>query len=607
MNTYPPPRVLEFPEVHYPEGYRSTPVIGGNFGITAGLPKLEDIIEWQEGRRRFTRGYYRLVEGPQLFQLQQGFSKHFSVRHAVAFSSLQSGLLELLELLFNRFEEMRLKVIHDHFDPEFSSLVNTLQSLRRPVSYFPSNLENPLQTVDPGKQEVLLIVLKEPISWIRNHFDLLKTASIEKIPTVVFTVSFKELESFPENADYWVTSLASFDDGTALNGGIVLGNKDRQMTELREIRKKRGNVLSLRNASLMMGDLRVSGKLLSPKIEPRNSTASKQQVLERLCYLEHAEHGLLYPSGMSAVSSVISLLRRPDKPKVIVIGLLYTDTYGFLESTYRGKKDTALYLKTDDIKVLEQYLDDQTACILTETITNPLLEIPDLETLGQLARKYQIPLVIDNTLATPINCRPLDWGADLVIHSTSKYLSGGNDHGGGAVLFRKEHWKWSFEHHHDQWGLDPWEPEIQILQQNLENFEERMLRFNLNGDKVAKFLKNHPEVEKVYHGSLVQKKDLSPKWLSGFGSVVSFTLRSGDLESLRQFYDHLPAPLLKAPSLGSNQTLVCPYALLAHYHEPSSFFEYHGISKHLIRLAVGCEHDLDPIIGALEEGLNQTL
>ena len=131
-----------------------------------------------------------------------------------------------------------------------------------------------------------------------------------------------------------------------------------------------------------------------------------------------------------------------------------------------------------------------------------------------------------------------------------------------------------------------------------------MLCFNLNGNKVAEFLKNHPEVEKVYHGSLAQKKERSPKWLSGFGSVVSFTLRSADLESLRRFYDYLPSPLLKAPTLGSNQPLVCPYALLAHYHESSSFFEYHGISRHMIRLAVGCEQDLDPFIGALEEGLN---
>mgnify|MGYP003314723043 FL=1 len=93
----------------------------------------------------------------------------------------------------------------------------------------------------------------------------------------------------------------------------------------------------------------------------------------------------------------------------------------------------------------------------------------------------------------------------------------------------------------------------------------------------------------------------------GYGSVISFTLISGNLESLRLFYDQLPAPLLKAPTLGSNPTLVCPYALPAHYHEPPSFFEHHRILRHLVRLAVGCEEDLDPIFAALDQGLNQIL
>ena len=111
-----------------------------------------------------------------------------------------------------------------------------------------------------------------------------------------------------------------------MDGGIVLGNKDRQMNELREIKKKRGNVLSLRNASIMLENLDQAENLPSPKTWNTNSADSKQQVLNQLCRLEEAESGLLYPSGMSAISSVVSLLRRPEKPKVIVIGLLYTDT-----------------------------------------------------------------------------------------------------------------------------------------------------------------------------------------------------------------------------------------------------------------------------------------
>ena len=164
---------------------------------------------------------------------------------------------------------------------------------------------------------------------MQNHQEQLKAVTAAKIPIVVCSPSFTTSEVIPENADYWVTALSCEKDGISVDGGIVLGNKDRQMNELREIRKKRGNVLSLRNASIMLENLP------SPKTWNTNSADSKQQVLNQLCRLEEAEFGLLYPSGMSAFSSVVSLLRRPEKPKVIVIGLLYTDTYGFLESLFR--------------------------------------------------------------------------------------------------------------------------------------------------------------------------------------------------------------------------------------------------------------------------------
>ena len=172
---------------------------------------------------------------------------------------------------------------------------------------------------------------------MQNHQEQIKVVTAAKIPIVVFSPSFTAFENFPENADYWVTSLSCEKDGISVDGGIVLGNKDRQMNELREIRKKRGNVLSLRNASIMLENLDQAENLPSQKTGNTNSADSKQQVLNQLCRLEEAEFGLLYPFGMSAISSVVSLLRRPEKPKVIVIGLLYTDTYEFLKSHFAKK------------------------------------------------------------------------------------------------------------------------------------------------------------------------------------------------------------------------------------------------------------------------------
>ena len=162
-------------------------------------------------------------------------------------------------------------MIWEHLDPGFSFLVNSLQSLRRPVTFSPGNLEDPLKNLESGKQQVLLIALKNPLHWMQNHQEQLKEVTASKIPIVVCSPSFTTFEVFPENADYWVRSLSCEKDGISVDGGIVLGNKDRQMNELREIRKKRGNVLSLRSASIMLENLDQAENLPSPKTNNTNS------------------------------------------------------------------------------------------------------------------------------------------------------------------------------------------------------------------------------------------------------------------------------------------------------------------------------------------------
>ena len=161
------------------------------------------------------------------------------------------------------------------------------------------------------------------------------------------------------------------------------------------------------------------------------------------------------------------------------------------------------------------------------------------------------------------------------------------------------------EKHQLQWGLNLVKWEKRILVKNLEDFEERMERFNSNGNHVAQFLKHHPMVKSVNYPSLDNNSKVSKKWLSGYGGIVSFVLKSDDFNSLSRFYDNLPPEILKAPSLGSNKTLVCPYALLAHYHESQSFFENHKISRFMIRVSAGCEIDVKPVLSALNEGLNK--
>ncbi|MDP6466053.1 MAG: PLP-dependent transferase, partial [SAR324 cluster bacterium] len=176
---------------------------------------------------------------------------------------------------------------------------------------------------------------------------------------------------------------------------------------------------------------------------------------------------------------------------------------------FHGEKDTIIYLQTSETGKLEKLIDERTSCIFTETITNPLQQTPDLVALKRISADNNVPLVIDNTLATPLNCRPLDWGADFVIHSTSKYLSGSNDHGGGVVMIRGKRWQQPLMRLQRHWGLNLLKSEKETLAGNLEDFEKRMERFNRNGEKLARFLKQHPSIARVYHGSLDEEAKVS--------------------------------------------------------------------------------------------------
>ena len=600
---------MQFPEIKYPPHFLPSEGIGGEYGTTAVLPTIDEIIEWKEGRVRYTRGYYRLVDGPALSRLQHGLAAHFGVRYGLVYTSGRTALLELLDQLLHRHAQAKVKVVTEIANPRFSFLVESLQALRQPVICAPENKPESLAPFSTESLETLLIAVVNPESWITRNREWLESVRKEKISVTVFTPSLNALEKFPLPADYWVSGLEESGEDDGLDGGVILSSKDRQMAELTEVRKKRGGILSQRDASAWIERLQNPATMPPPRPSPKGGgSAWDKEVIRRMCELENAEHGFLLPSGMSAITAVISLLRRPATPKVIVLGLLYTDSYGFLERTYSGQSNTTCYLQVSETDKLEEVLDGKTACILTETITNPLLQTPDLKAISRIAKERDIPPVVDTTLATPFNCRPLELGADYVIHSSAKYLCGNNDHGGGVALTGKERWAWPIRQFQRQWALSMSSRECGILSRRLLDFEERMERFNRNGETLAGFLKNHPAVDRVHHGSLnPPSTPHAGGMLSGFGSVVSFVLKADDLEGLSAFYDGLPPPILKAPSLGSDRTLVCPYALLAHYHEPQSFFREHGISLYMVRVAAGCEKDFTPVLESLEAGLKAAI
>jgi len=260
-----------------------------------------------------------------------------------------------------------------------------------------------------------------------------------------------------------------------------------------------------------------------------------------------------------------------------------------------------------EVPALERLINDQTAAVITETITNPLNDVPDLPAIARITRARGIPLVVDNTLATPLNCTPMTWGADLVIHSTTKFLNGSNDHGGGAVVVRNAQLEQILEPGFRQWdsGMSPLE--AAVLEEHMKDFPQRMRRFNANAARIASLLEGHPGVGRLFFNGVPSHPSFATaqKILTGPGSVVSFSLANDSMEGLRAFYDPPLPHILKAPSLGSDVTLLCPYTLLTHYEEPDEALESLGLSRYLVRIAVGSEKDIGPVEESLDAALRR--
>jgi cystathionine gamma-synthase len=239
--------------------------------------------------------------------------------------------------------------------------------------------------------------------------------------------------------------------------------------------------------------------------------------------------------------------------------------------------------------------------IISESPTNPYLNIADVAEVARIARKHGVLSVIDATFATPYNQRPLEQGADLVIHSATKYLAGHNDVLGGAVLGTTEVTEPIYQWRRVTGGIvDPMS--CYLLIRGLKTFGLRMERLNRTAQCVAEFLSNHPKVRRVYYPGLSSHPhhDVARKQMRGFGAVVTFEI-DGGLEDALQFMDRLKLCLL-APSLGGPETLITHPATMSYYKETRERRYELGIIDELIRLSVGLEDPKD-IIADLERGL----
>ena len=324
-----------------------------------------------------------------------------------------------------------------------------------------------------------------------------------------------------------------------------------------------------------------------------NNTPNATVLHAKLASLENAEAALVTASGMAAISTtLLSFLSAGDH--VLAQSCLYGGTHDFLTRDFASFGISYDFIDADDAASWAAKLRPETKVIYVETLTNPLLELADLEAIARFARERGLVSIIDNTFATPVNFRPLELGYDLVIHSCTKYMNGHSDIVAGAIMGGREHID-RIKHKLDHLGgsLDP--HAAYLLHRGVKTLAVRVHYQNASALEIAKFLESRPEVSRVNYPGLAShpRHERARRLFAGFGGMLSFELDSGAAAGKR-FIGRTTLPI-KAPSLGGVETLLTMPALTSHAGmEPAARREL-GISDGLIRMSVGLEATEDTI------------
>ena len=333
----------------------------------------------------------------------------------------------------------------------------------------------------------------------------------------------------------------------------------------------------------------------------RYGNPTVRAVEQRLAVLEGGEEALLFSSGMAAVTTtLLTFLKAGDH--IIYTDDIYRKTREFGLNFLQRFGVESKVVAMGDYHALESAIQSNTRLILSETPTNPYLRVVDCEKLVKIAEKHRLLTLIDATFATPINLRPLEFGVDLVLHSGTKYLGGHHDLLSGVVIGRKELVD-PIREHVNMMGAVADPHNAYLLLRGLKTLGLRVRHQNQVAMQLAEYLLTQPLVEQVYYPGLSNHPDheIAKRQMSGFGGVVSFTLRA-DLEGTARFLDQLQIPYI-TPSLGGAESLVSQPALLSYYSISAGDRAAWGIKDNLVRYALGIE-DAEDLIADLQQAFN---
>lgn len=321
-----------------------------------------------------------------------------------------------------------------------------------------------------------------------------------------------------------------------------------------------------------------------------------------LASLEEGRYGLSFASGLAAEHAIFTILRPGDH--VIVSEDMYGGTYRIIKEFLEPFNIKFSFTDFTDLKSISDAFTSSTKMVWIETPTNPTLKIFDIEEISKLSHRENAVVVVDNTFASPYFQKPLLCGADIVVHSTTKYINGHSDIIGGSVVLNNEALYKKIQLAQKSIGAIPSPFDSWLTLRGLKTLAVRMQQHEKNAFMVARFLEKHPAVEKVYFPGFESHPghDIAKKQMSGFGGVVSFRIKGGLKES-NDFFRKLKIFQL-ADSLGGVESLANYSALMTHDYFPKELREKIGVTDNLIRLSVGIEH-IDDLLSDLQNALNK--
>ncbi|MBX9723127.1 MAG: PLP-dependent aspartate aminotransferase family protein, partial [Candidatus Obscuribacterales bacterium] len=312
-----------------------------------------------------------------------------------------------------------------------------------------------------------------------------------------------------------------------------------------------------------------------------------------LAALEGAQYGLASASGLAAASTVLHILSAGDH---VVCGEdVYGGVYRLFERVFKRFGIRFTYVDARNTAALEAAIEPSTKLIWLETPTNPLLRLADLKAVGDISKAHNLIFVVDNTFATPYLQQPLKFGADIVIHSTTKYLSGHSDIIGGAIVCSREDLYEELKFHQNAVGAVPGPFDCFLTLRGVKTLAIRMKEHERNAITVANYLEGHPGIESVIYPGLKShpQHELAAEQMNGFGGMVSCVVKGG-LEAAKNVVNNTKLFQL-AESLGGVKSLICHPASMTHAPIPKELREHCGIVDGLIRLSVGIESAEDLI------------